>query len=191
MKKLIAVVFLFALTSCASLFQMNRLAECEFAFDDIVNVDLAGVKMDNITKISSIGMMDAARLAKAYINGDLPMKATALIIVENPNKKKAAINKLDWKFFLDGKQVTEGSVTERFEVAGQDTAILPVDFSINLGEAMGGENKTKMLNFVLNMVNAGGKPSRIDIYVKPSIMVAGKPISYPGFIKVKTELGDE
>jgi len=170
---------------------MKRLGKCEFEYKEMVNVDLAGVKMDNIKNISGIGFVNAAILAKGYLAGDLPMTATALIEVQNPNSKKAAINKLEWKLKLDGIEVSQGKICDRFEVEGDGTAELPIDLDLNLGEVLKGENKTSLLNFVLNLTNAGVAPSRLEIFVKPSVKVGNKQIPYPGFIKVKTKVGKE
>lgn len=188
-------LYLFALlilsTSCVSLFQMKRLGKCEFEYKEMVNVDLAGVKMDNIKNIAGIGFVDAAKLAKGYMSGNLPMTAVALIDVQNPNNKKAAINRLEWRLNIDGNQVTQGVITDRFVVEGHSTATMPIELSMNLGESLKGENKTSLLNFVMNLTNAGVAPSRLEIFVKPSMKIGEKQIPYPGFIKVRMNVGDD
>lgn len=42
-------------------------------------------------------------------------------------------------------------------------------------------------NFAMNLSGNGEKPSRIKVKMKPSILVNGQPLSYPGYVTVKTE----
>jgi hypothetical protein len=51
---------------------------------------------------------------------------------------------------------------------------MPADQAVNMGLGLSGN---------------GGKPTRVTLKVKPSIMVGQTVVKYPGYIKVNQEFG--
>jgi len=58
---------------------------------------------------------------------------------------------------------------------------------VDLKQALQGKSAEAMLNFAMNLSGNGDKPTRIKVKIKPSILVNGQPLSYPGYVTVKTE----
>ena len=71
--------------------------------------------------------------------------------------------------------------------ANGGTSIIPLTIGINLKEALKDKSGDAIANFGLNLAGAGNKPTRITLKAKPSIMVNGRSIAYPGYLTVENE----
>jgi hypothetical protein len=60
---------------------------------------------------------------------------------------------------------------------------------IDLQKALNGKSADAIINFGMNLAGAGNKPTRFTLQMKPTIIVSGFPITYPGYLNVKTEFG--
>jgi hypothetical protein len=54
---------------------------------------------------------------------------------------------------------------------------------------LSGKSADAMLNFCMNLAGSGTKPTRFKIKLKPTVIIAGSEVTYPGYITVKTEYG--
>lgn len=176
--------------SCKSLFQANRLADCAYNFHSFTDVYVADTKLDGVNQLSDLSLLDAGKMTAGFLSGNLPMSVTANISVTNPNKKAAAINAVDWILLVDGDQVADGKITERFEVAPNGgTAILPVAIKLDLSGALKSDDKGTLMKFAFNVSgNTGVLPSEVTIKIKPSIAIGKKTVKVPGYIPIKKKL---
>ena len=65
--------------------------------------------------------------------------------------------------------------------------MVPVLIHADLMEFLEGDNPSTMINFALNLVNSGDRPSQIILKIKPSVLVGSQTISYPGYFTVTKE----
>ena len=178
--------------SCRSILQANRMKDCEFEFRSFSNIEVAGTKIDGVSKLSDLNMFDAAKLAAGFMRGNLPMELVANVQITNPNKRTAAVNSLDWIVLVDDSELTRGQMLERVEVAAGSTAVIPIKVKLDLGEALKSKDKASLMNFAFNLSGRGGiLPSNITIKVKPSISIAGANVKVPGYITVKKEISNK
>ena len=61
--------------------------------------------------------------------------------------------------------------------------------TISSEKEVNNESKDALLNFGFNLADAGNKPTRVGLKLKPTINVGGIPITYPGYIDLGTEFG--
>ena len=52
---------------------------------------------------------------------------------------------------------------------------------------MEGDNPQTMLNFALNLVDAGNQPTRLSMKIKPSVIIGGQSVNYPGYFTITKE----
>ena len=120
----------------------------------------------------------------------MPLVFTLNIEVKNPNTTMAAMNNFEWIAFIDNTQIAAGNVNKRVEIpANNGVAIVPFTVGCDLMEVLKGNSKDNVLNFGLNLAGAGNRPTRVTLKVKPTIVVSGMPMQYPGFISVSHEFG--
>ncbi len=150
-------------------------------------VDLAGIRFDQIRSVSDMNLGDVARIMGALASPVLPLSMRVNVEVHNPNNRDAGLNRLEWVLFIDDNQMTTGILDQPFSIPANSTQLVPVEVGIDLKQALKGKPGEALLNFCMNLAGAGSKPTRFKIKLKPRLTVAGVEIIYPGFITVNTE----
>lgn len=191
--KFIIIVLITGLiiNSCGVIQQASELynfSQCNFRLKTIHNIKLAGISIQNKKSFSDLSFAEAARLTQAVLSRDLPLSFTLQIEVKNPNKKTAALNRLDWILFIDNFEMTRGSTNQRVEIPPHNgTATLPLQLNFDLFEILSGETKDAILNFGFNLAGSGNTPTRITVKAKPTVYISGQEISYPGYVNIHSE----
>lgn len=163
-------------------YEMRNLAQCEFRFEGLSRISLAGVDVSKVTSLEDVGVEGSSALFASLAFGSLPLEATVNVGVRNPTQSKAAINSLEWMFLIDDIEVASGAVPQRVEIAPNGgTAVIPVSVSTDLLKILSGRSGESVINFALNLAGSGDRPSRVTVKVKPSVHIGGRTIQSPGF----------
>ncbi len=185
------IATLFTLSSCDILEQASQVAnltKCEFRLKSVDQLRLAGVNIQQVDQFSDLTFMDAARITAAATSGNLPLNFTLNVEAKNPNGATAGLNRLDWILLIDDIEMVSGVNEQNIQIAANGgTSVIPLTIGINLKEALKGKSADAIANFGLNLTGAGNKPTRITLKAKPSIMVNGRSIAYPGYLTVENE----
>ena len=188
-----SLCFLFSFTSCdvmQQVSQMNNLTKCDFRLESVQHLNLAGVNVQNVKKVSDLNMLDAANLAAAISSQKFPLDLTLNIEAKNPNTAAAGMSQIDWILLIDDIEMTRGILDQQITIPENNgTAIIPMNMHIDLQQALSGKSAEAVINFGMNLAGAGNKPTRFTLQMKPTITVGGFPIAYPGYLNVKTEFG--
>ncbi len=186
MKKIFAVLLITtSLTGCSILSELTALTKCEFSFHSAQNPVVAGVDVMRIQTYSDLTFMDGQRLVSNILQKKLPFGITANIEVKNPGITTAALNNIEWIAFIDDIRISSGRIDNRVEIPGSGgTAIVPIRIETDLFEYLHGDNPKKMLNFALNLVDAGGQPTRLSLKIKPSVYVGSTMVPYPDYFTI-------
>ncbi len=170
--------------------QMSNLVKCDFRLASVQQLNLAGINVQNIKSMSDLNLMDAGKLTKAVISQQFPLDFTLNIEAKNPNPSNAGITKLDWVLLIDDIEMTRGIIDKQVTIpANNGTAIIPMHMNVDLKKALSGKSANAIINFGLNLAGSGNKPTRFTLQLKPTIDVGGFPMTYPGYLNVKTEFG--
>ncbi len=194
MKKLsnLFLIFLFlGFASCDILKQtseMSRLTKCEFRLESVQNMTLGGVNIQDKKSYSDLNLMDIARIGSVMAGGTLPLNFTLNVQGRNPNQGLAAMNRFEWILYIDDIEMTSGVLNNRVEIPpNSGTTIIPLGISIDLMKALSGKSGNALLNFAFNLTGHGTAPSRVMLKAKPTIMVKGRAVEYPGYIRIKQD----
>ena len=110
------------------------------------------------------------------------------IEARNPNTADAGLTKIDWILLIDDIEMTRGILDQPVTIpANNGTALIPLQINVDLQKALSGKSADAIINFGMNLAGAGEKPTRFTLKMKPSISVNGFPVSYPGYLDIKTE----
>ncbi|MDZ4203840.1 MAG: hypothetical protein U1C46_03370 [Bacteroidales bacterium] len=185
---LILIALMLMFTSCDVLKQvseMQMLSKCEFRVSSVTDTYLAGVNLSAIQSFSDIKPLDLVKLTSAAFGNNLPLSLIVNLDVKNPNNQAASLNRIEWKLFIDDLQMIEGTVNDRFVAGANQTATLPLSFSINLKEVLKGEKADKLIDFATGLADGTNQTNRVMLRLKPSVMVGQRSIMYPGYIDVR------
>lgn len=183
-----SVLFLSSCDILQQVGEMANFARCEFRLNTVENLNLAGVNVQNKNSLNDLNFVDAAKLASAYLSGNLPLTMTLNVQVKNPNPAQASLNRLDWILLIDGVEMVNGVNQNLVNVAANGgVSTLPLKIQVDLKKVLSGKSKDAVINFGLNLAGAGNRPSRMTLKAKPSLKVANQLIAYPGYITVENE----
>ncbi len=174
------------MVSCKQLQELSNLAKCEFKLKTIENIELAGVKVQNLSNISQINILDIAKLTTAYMSKNIPLSFNLNVDAKNPNPGTASITQLDWILQIDDIDMTRGILNQKYSIAPNGgVATIPMNMNFNLFDVLSGKSKDAIINFGLNLAGAGNTPTRVALKTRPTINVGNFPLQYPGYITVK------
>lgn len=170
------------------------LTQCEYNYNSIAGLSLAGVKVQDVASMSSLNLLDAARLTAALAsigspNSGLPLQFTLNLDVKNPCTQSAAISALQYILEIDDIEMTGGTLDQSFSVPAGGTSQLPVQLSFDLKKVMTGQSADAVKNLAMNFAGLGTAPTNVRLRLKPSMTVAGQTIASPTFIPVTFQYG--
>lgn len=187
------ICLLISFTSCdvvKQVSQINNLTKCEFRLESVQKLTLAGIYVQNVQTLSDLNMFDVAKLASAAASQQFPLDFTLNIEAKNPNSSEAGMSKIDWILLIDDIEMTQGILDQQFTIpANNGIATIPMKMHIDLQKALNGKSADAVINFGMNLAGTGSKPTRFTLKMKPTITIGSFPITYPGYLNVKTEFG--
>ena len=187
-KLLIFTSILLLIPGCSILTELTAFTKCEFSFHSAQNPSVCGINVTNRSSFSDFSFLDGQKIAGNLLNGTLPFAITANVEVVNPGATTAAVNSIEWIAFIDDIQVAQGALANRVEVApGGGKSMIPIRIQTDLFDYLEGDNPRTMINFALNLVDAGNQPTRLSMKIKPSVMIGGQSVYYPGFFTITKE----
>ena len=187
-KLLILTLVIILVPGCALLTELTALTKCEFSFHSAQDPSVCGVDVSTKRSFSDFRFVDGQIIAANILKATLPFTITANVEVKNPGTMTAAVNAIEWIAFIDDVQVAQGVVNERIEVAPSGgRSIIPVIIRTDLFDYLEGDNPRTMINFALNLVDAGNQPTRLSMKIKPSVLIGGQSVYYPGFFTISKE----
>jgi LEA14-like dessication related protein len=180
--------------SCSFLKEISTLGKCEFRVTTLEGPEIAGVNVSQIRSFADLNFIDMGIISASFLKGDLPLSFTLNIEVRNPNPTMAALQGLEYLAFIDDVEVASGQLDSRIEIpANGGVSTIPLRLNTDLIDIMKKDSRQALVNFGLNLADAGNRPTRVSIKVKPSILVGVMEIDYPGYFTVKHDFtsGDE
>jgi hypothetical protein len=166
--------------------QASNLASCEFRINSVENVNLAGVELQHIKSVSDLGFADVALILGGFVSPVFPLSLRLNLEGRNPNDREAGLNRLEWILFIDDIQMTSGLLDQPVMIPARTASMIPVDVGLDLKQVLSGKSANAMMNFCMNLAGSGSTPTRFKIKLKPTVIVAGRALTYPGYITVNT-----
>ena len=183
---LIIIFAAIAVNSCNFLKEISTLGKCEFRVTTLDDPEIAGVDVSQIRSFTDLSFVDMGIISASFLKGDLPLSFTLNVEARNPNPAMAALNGLEYLAFIDDVEVARGNFDSRIEIpANGGVTTIPLRLNTDLIDIMKKDSRQALVNFGLNLADAGNRPTRISIKVKPTILVGAMEINYPGYFTVK------
>ena len=174
------------LGSCNFLKEMAALGKCEFRLTTLEEPELAGVDVSHIRSYTDLNLVEMGLVSASILKGELPLSFTLNVEVRNPNPAMAALNRLEYLAFIDDVEVARGALDRRIEIpANGGVSTIPLRLETDLIDILKKDSRQALVNFGLNLADAGKRPTRVSIKVKPTILVGALEIDYPGYFTVK------
>ena len=176
MRKIILVSMVITLLGCGAA-KLKRLEKCEFKYSGITDVLISGQKLEDLKKDKNAGFMGAGILGKLLFANEVPITFNVVVKVTNPNKKLAALDKLEWTALLQDNEFLNGIYNQHFEVKPGETATLTIPISFDLKEKLMGENGATLKSFGMGYF-LNGNVKGLTIRVRPYVGSVKFPKSF-------------
>ncbi len=174
------------MNSCSFLKEVTTLSKCEFRVTTLDKPELAGVDISNVSSFGAIPFTDMALITTSILRSELPLSFTLNVEAKNPNPATAAMNKLEYIAFIDDVEIAAGTLNQRIEIPSNGgIATIPLYLETDIIDLLKKDSRQALVNFGLNLADAGNRPTRVSIKIKPTIIVGVMEIEYPGYFKLK------
>jgi hypothetical protein len=168
--------------------ETEALTKCQYRIATVNNIQLAGVPFQNVKGVKDLSLANAAALASAYLNKNMPLTFNLNVAIKNPTTQNAAFSGMDWILLIDGTEYLNGVVSDRISIAPNGgTSNLPVNIHLNLTQLLSGKGKDQLLNFASALSNADGTSTRITMKIRPSFTVAGQNYKWPNHFVINKD----
>lgn len=189
MKKIVLLATLISLLNgCSTLSELAAFKKCEFRLHSLQEPAFCGIDVSHKSSWSDFSFTEGQAIAGQLLQKHLPFEITLNIEVRNPGTTLAAVNSLQWIAYIDELQVAEGTLQERVEIPPSGGVnYIPLRIRADLIDYLEGDNPRTMLNFALNLINAGNETSRVSMKIKPSVFIGTREIQYPDYFIITRE----
>jgi LEA14-like dessication related protein len=188
-KNIIALLLLLVAYSCDVVNQIAgayTMTQCKYEYRSLTGLSLAGINLQNVSSLSSLNAVSAARLLAAFSSSSqsLPLAFTLNLDVSNPNTQDALLNGLSYILEIDGIEMTQGSLSRQVQVAAGGQSVLPVELAFDLRQALSGRSADAIKNLAFNFAGIGDAASNVTFRLKPTLKVGSQTIAAPSYIPV-------
>lgn len=181
---------LLAPSACATLQQIGALQQVDFSLRGVSQVHLAGIDFTRVRSFSDLSFAEAASLAAAVRDRDLPLTLDLDVMALNPrdNHADARLVQLDWTLFLEGRETVSGMVDREVVLPRGEPIAVPVGVSLNLVEFYEG-NAQDLFELAQSLAGVGGESKEVAVEARPTVQTNLGPIRYPRPIRMSTTVG--
>lgn len=191
-KIIFAFFFICSVYSCGVKSQVNQLEalqHCVFGVNSIDSVYIARVPVGKLAGKDGFDLARAPKLALAFFQQNVPLKARLNLGITNPGTEAAGINDFEYILMVADYELLRG-VYERTILVPANGGQVAVPFDINT-DIYPVLSKPENQRILSNFFSVSKDTSvTITLKVKPNIVVADQKISYPGYIDIKKQLSN-
>ena len=187
-KLLLFATVVLLMNSCSIFNELVAFTKCEFRLHSLQEPEACGINLSQKGTWSDFTFMEGQAIAGQLLQKRLPFEITVNVEAKNPGTAMAAVNSIQWIAFIDELQVAQGTVSERVEIPSSGgISQIPIRVKADLFDYLEGDNPRAMLNFALNLVNAGDQSSQVSLKIKPSVLIGTQEIQYPDYFTITKE----
>lgn len=181
-----AVIGINGCSTAKQVSQAYNLTQCTYSYNSVSALSVAGIdamKSPSLGTVAQIGNLLTGGLSS------VPVNMTVNLDVKNPNQSAAAMSGLQYILSIDDIEFTRGEVSQNFEVAAGDSAVLPLAIVFDLAQMLKSDSADAVVGIAKNLLGVGSQKTKITLQLKPSVKVAGYTVPSPVYIPVSFEFG--
>ena len=172
--------------------QIKALEQCDYRLIDATNISLAGTDVRKLINGKSLDLINVPSLALAYFRKDIPLRASLNLEITNPSNNLAAINNFEYIILINQQEIANGSVDQRVSIEAGKSTRVPVLLNANIYQFLAnGKTLDDITSFLTGAAQGTEKKGMVTLKIKPSIMVGGNLVKYPGFITIDKEVSSK
>ncbi len=177
-------------SGCATLQQLGALRNVDFDLRGVSDVRLAGIDFTRVRSFSDLSLGDAAALATAVADRNLPLDLQLDVVAVNPedNYADARLVEMAWTLFLEDRETVSGILDREMVLPRGEPTDVPVRVGLNLVEFYEG-NARDLFELAQSLAGVGGQPKEVMVEVLPTVQTSLGPIRYPEPLRLRHTVG--
>lgn len=196
MRKIILLVIVaLGLSSCGinrQAQQIKALEKCDYKLLDATAVTIAGTDIKKLINNQTVDLVNLPALAFGYLRKDIPLRTTLNLEISNPSNELAAINNFDYIILINRQEIANGTVSQAVSIAAGQSVKVPVQLNANIYQFLAdGKALQDITSFLSGAAKGTEQKGLVTLRIKPSIMVGGNLIKYPGYITIDKEISSK
>lgn len=172
--------------SCRGVREAVAMKDCDYKFSRVGDVSFVGIGKETFTQR---GGMTKALKALAVNAIEMPLQFTLYLNVSNPNKRRAAVEHLDYIVSINGVEFAQGETKSEFSVEAGTTAELALPFTINVRGLIDSEHAKAVRKILFSMIGLDASQTSIKVQIKPTVRCQPSVYKSPVFIPIEFEYG--
>ncbi len=189
----IFLLVIFLQFGCSGVSDTIKNAErLQFKLGSVDNFNLAGVKLNKISSINDLNIIDGAALLAAFAGGKMDASFDVNLIAKNPDtypggskESSSLIKGLSWRLYIDDTEMISGDIDKTITVPGVGKSVtIPIPVKLDFAKIFGDGGYEKLINLALAIGGKTGNSSKLKLAIKPTIDTFLGGITYPGEIDV-------
>ena len=172
--------------------QIKALEQCDYRLNDINQITVAGTDVKKLISDQSINLVNLPALALGFLRQDIPLRANLKLEITNPSNSLAAINNFDYIILINKQELVNGTVDQRVSIEPGQTTTVPLFLNANIYQFLSNPKiLDEVTKFLTSPKNGTETKGMVTIKIKPSIMVGGNLVKYPGYITIDKEVSSK
>jgi len=172
--------------------QIKALESCKYKIVSADNLSVAGADVKKLLNNQEINLASLPGLAFGLLRRDVPFHARLNMEINNPSGNLAAINQFEYKVLINKQELATGFVNQQVSIPAGQSVVVPVDLNVNIYQFISNAKvMSEISDFVRGSANGQERKGLVTLKIRPSIMVGGTLIKYPGFISIDKEVSSK
>jgi len=168
--------------------QIKALERCTYKVLSASNLTVAGTDVKKLVDNQDFNIGSLPALAFGLLRKDVPMRATLNLEITNPTGDLAAINQFDYKVLINNQELVDGFVNQQVSIPSGQSVVVPVALNVNVYQFISNQ---KVMSEISDFLRGGDKKGLVTLKIKPSIMIGGTVVKYPGYITIDKEFSSK
>lgn len=185
-------VMVFTFAGCGIVQSLMNLSRLQFKLQGVSQISIAGVPLLGKKSLSDLNVFEIAKVTESFFKGSLPLTFTLNLMALNPNdgtggssKTDAQLKSLPFRFVVDNRELVRGNIKSPVTIPGTgQTAVLPLDMSVDLLQVIKDQGYESLLNLALQVSGVGSGSSTVQLFAKPVVSTILGDISAPEEIRI-------
>jgi len=168
--------------------QIKALEKCTYRVVSATNLSVAGTDVKRLMNNQDLNLASLPALAFGLLRKDVPLRATLNMEISNPAGNLAAINQFEYKILINNQELADGFVDQQVSIPAGQTVVVPVAMNVNVYQFI---SNARVMSEISDFMRGGDKKGLVTLKIRPSIMVGGTLIKYPGYISIDKEFSSK
>ncbi len=172
--------------------QIKALESCKYKLISADNLSVAGTDVKKLMNNQDINLASLPALAFGLLRRDVPLRARLNLEISNPSGNMASINQFEYKILINKQELANGFVNQQVSIPAGESVVVPVDMNVNVYQFI---SNAKVMSDISDFLRGGAggteRKGLVTLKIRPSIMVGGTLIKYPGFISIDKEVSSK